>query len=410
MVSDKLNILFVLYEFPPSNKIGARRWGKFYEELKKYCDATYVLTKKNEHIKSSDFYFFESNYPEILDTHPKKFVDKCRYKLAVVAQKIFTKGSLYDKTARLKGEFENKIRDILLKKNINVVITSGAPFSLTYYSVKLKDEFPYVKFVVDLRDPWTWGTVYGFSDITAKRKQFELEMEKYVCENSDLITTPSLKMLDYLKGKYNLKNTYLLSHGFQKGNFKLAKKSETNRKAKLKLIYGGTVYSNLKNEFDILFELLNDKELDFLVNFYTNQFSYYSQEILKELKGKFEIESLLTEEKFFEKLVDADYYLLFYPKQYKDFISSKFYEIIYAKIPIILICESGIVSTFIGENELGIHFEPGLWKSALKDLILGKVELRINKSFKIEEFEYANISMELLKCILDLSGKKSITM
>ncbi len=404
MLPEKLNILLVSYEFPPSNRIGARRWGKFYEELNRCCKSIYVLTRENKGISSENIYFFKANYPGILDTQPSNFTDKILYKLALVKQKIVTRGSLYDKTARLKGEVEKKLRHILLKKNIDVVIATGAPFSLTYYVLKFKSEFPKIKFVVDLRDPWTWGSIYGFSSITEKRKQFELGMEKFVCENADLLTAPSQKMLDYLKSTYSIKSTYLLPHGFQKNNFKLVEKNRKEVSTNLKLIYGGTVYSNLKNEFDILFELLNDKELDFLVNFYTNQFSYYSPEILKELKGKFEVKSLLTEEKFFEKLVDADYYLLFYPSQYKDFISSKFYEIVYAKIPIILICEHGLVSAFITENKLGIHYEPCSWKNALKDLILQKTEIKINNSFAIEEFEYGNISNELLKRVSDLYG------
>ena len=61
---------------------------------------------------------------------------------------------------------------LILEEKINIIIVSGAPFTLLYYSTLLKKKFS-IKLISDIRDPWTWGSGYGMTLLTKPRKKKE---------------------------------------------------------------------------------------------------------------------------------------------------------------------------------------------------------------------------------------------
>jgi hypothetical protein len=73
----------------------------------------------------------------------------------------------------------------------------------------------------------------------------------------------------------------------------------------------------------------------------------------------FEIRSLprIKEEELFQEIKNSNYYFAFYPANFKDFISTKIYEIVALQIPIILVSKKGYLSDFIVDNKLGVFYD-----------------------------------------------------
>jgi hypothetical protein len=94
-----------------------------------------------------------------------------------------------------------------------------------------------------------------------------------------------------------------------------------------------------------------------------------------------------------------DYYVSFVTEQYKDFISTKYFEIISLKKPIILVAPQGILSDFIISNQLGKHFLPSEL-NALAEFLDNPSKFRYNVGFELDNFKYDKLSEILIQKFL----------
>lgn len=108
--------------------------------------------------------------------------------------------------------------EYLEKNRIETIITTGPPHSMHLIGYKLKKKKPDLKWIVDMRDPWSeWGfletlRVSSFARILHKR------LEGQVLKSADtvLTVTPSwVKMLERLSGR----SIKLLTNGYDEADF-----------------------------------------------------------------------------------------------------------------------------------------------------------------------------------------------
>jgi hypothetical protein len=85
----------------------------------------------------------------------------------------------------------------------------------------------------------------------------------------------------------------------------------------------------------------------------------------------------------FNKIREYDFILIVHPEYAKDYISTKFYEILYSKTPIIYLSQRGITSQFIEETKSGIFVDSDSVDSFFKNN-------NMVKKFKYEEFQEIN--------------------
>ena len=91
-----------------------------------------------------------------------------------------------------------------------------------------------------------------------------------------------------------------------------------------------------------------------------------------------------------------------YPDKYKHFLSSKFFEIFYAGIPIIYIGHQGDVGDFILENNLGIVVSPENTEEVLT-AIINKDLKETSQAYKdIDKYYYNNIVSNNLNSLFKL--------
>ena len=89
---------------------------------------------------------------------------------------------------------------LIRSENIDIVITNGTPHSTHLLGLRLKKNFD-LKWICDLRDPWT--EAYYNKDLyrTALAKRIDARLETEVLMNADMITTIGPGMAKLLKSK-----------------------------------------------------------------------------------------------------------------------------------------------------------------------------------------------------------------
>ncbi|PCJ89564.1 MAG: hypothetical protein COA57_01465 [Flavobacteriales bacterium] len=413
------NILIVSYTFPPEKGIGGRRWAKFAKYIAKNGNNVNVIChrRKNQYnlwsddINSKYIHIHEISgfYPKILTQNPKNIYQKILYIAWIKILSLICRGSIYDKSIFLEKAFLQKAREVLSKHNIKYLFITCAPFRLAYYGIKLKSEFDFF-LTIDFRDPWTWGQGYGYSIISPHRKQSDSLMEKKVVNEADLIISPSISILNYLKKKYSDASTNRFAwvpHAFDKDEFPdtIQKRKKAGQQFEIKLIYAGTIYDGYEFFISELIDTLktiqsvNPKTFENIrFDFYSlSESQHYENLIVKEgLIKKMIFNNAIPAKDLFKKLTEYDYTFIYFPEKFKDFISTKFYEVIFLKIPIIYIGNRGEVWDFIHKNKLGYCFSLSEFKSQFLKLVSDEIPLDYNNNFNISKYDFETITKELL--------------
>lgn len=403
----KDKVLIVSYVYPPSTGVGGRRWSKFVKHLNKSGSDIYLLTVNPESPYSKhpserafikEVSYLNNIYPKVIGSIPESIIEKIKYKFALAFVRLLSKGNYYDRSVFLKKQFLNRSGTLIKKHNIDKVIVTAAPFRLLYFGVLLKQLFN-IKLVADVRDPWTWGDGYGMKLLSNKRKEKELFFEREVLENADAVTVPVSPMLKHLQKSYPAQESKikLLPHAYDLDDFD-SEDIIQNNTDEFNLIYGGTIYRGLENEYEALYELCKlHSGVDFKIQIHANKFQYLSIKKKDEIKKNLIISPYISPNDLMAKIKGADAYLLIFPDEVKDFITTKFYEIIQCRTPIIFIGATGEVSQFITLNNLGVHIEPKNIKSQLLEIISKKSEINYNVDFPVEQYSFNTVTKTLIE-------------
>ena len=218
MLQEKLyfvkKVLLITYYFPPSGGAGVQRWLKTIKYLPEFGVETIVLTVDPQ----------VASYPQVDESLCKEVPD------SVKVYKTKTKEilSLYKKVSPQKqvpyGGFANepnptllqkisrfirgnfflpdprkgwnkfalaKAKQIIEQEGIETIITTSPPHSTQLIGLELKRLYPHIKWVADLRDPWT--DIYYNEDLyqTSWARKRNAAYESSVLSGADCIITVS---------------------------------------------------------------------------------------------------------------------------------------------------------------------------------------------------------------------------
>lgn len=117
---------------------------------------------------------------------------------------------------------------LIEKENITRVITSSPPHSTQLIGLKLKKKYPHIKWIADLRDPWT--DIYYYKEFfhTYPARLLDRHYEKSVLRKADNIITVGDRLKIMLSSKVNTAEakTYVVTNGYDDEDFKNLKPSE----------------------------------------------------------------------------------------------------------------------------------------------------------------------------------------
>ncbi len=405
MPDKKKQILLISYVFPPYYGIGGRRWAKHAVGLAASGYTVHVICASNPYSKTSLWYDqVQSNpnivihalapkYPYALLNSKPSFVSKLAYKFWLLVLPLLTKRNYYDRSLFWNKSMLAKAKDIIATHNITNLICSGGPFGQMYFVTTLKQEFKQLIVLNDLRDPWTWAPNWGFASLSKKRMDEEQRLEKEMILNSDIVTVPTDGMLNFLTQKYpGLRYKFVkLPHTFDESEIPVAEKTKSDI---LRLVYYGSVYEGIEKVFEsVLSNVSADKTTS--IDIFTDAIHKLEYILESHKADNIHAYPAIAPKDLFTKFKDYDAVLMINPAYNIENISTKFYEIIFTRTPIIMISETGMGSQYIANNKLGLHILPDNVKEGMADLKRKLEAMNYNANFDLSAFSLKAITKQI---------------
>jgi len=413
MKQSSSTILIVSYYFPPNPVVGSRRWAKYGKVLQENGVDVHVIAAKtnaekspwDEDMKGLNVDYVPGGYPAALDDWGEKSIwQKLKYKWADKMVKTRVTGMPYDRSVFWGNALKKKLRAKIISDKISHVIVSTPPHRSAFFVASLKEEFPHVQFMVDFRDPWTWGSFREYPYLKGTNRRREEEMEKFVITKMDRIIVPVEKMLQSLPEHDAATNEklYWLPAAFDQDDFKkVSIQHKPVDNGPIRFIYFGSLYDNLDDHFQQIAQAIAEADRNIRFDIYSNSTAY--QAIFKEhgVEEQVFYHQPLPSREIFQQVTQANYVFLFKPYEYgKDNVSTKYFEIIQSRTPIILIGEKGMASDFVLDNQLGVHAEVSAAKQLIQSLVDRTKTIEYNAGFDVRPYSFQALGKKMISDLL----------
>ncbi|MCD4723382.1 MAG: glycosyltransferase family 4 protein [Bacteroidales bacterium] len=207
------SVLILTYYWPPAGGPGVQRWLKFAKYLEEFGWRAHILTVRDGTYSALDEQLLKE-VPEGIPVYKTRSRDPFRIynmlkgkkdgSVSVALININKEKSLLDRLSMyIRSNFfipdarkgwipfaYKEAMKIISDKNIDMIVTTGPPHSTHLAGLKIKRKIG-IKWLADLRDPWT--TVY-YNDMlprTEATKRKDKKYEDYVLGNADVLTVVS---------------------------------------------------------------------------------------------------------------------------------------------------------------------------------------------------------------------------
>jgi glycosyltransferase involved in cell wall biosynthesis len=235
-------VLIITYYWPPSGGAGVQRWLRFSKYLPQLgwepviltvdpAYATYPAIDKSLEIevpesievfrtKATDWFRFYSQKKSDIPTagFAKNNENTLKEKLS-----RFIRGNLFLPDPRRgwnKYAFK-KACEIIETSGINHIITTSPPHSTQLIGLKLKKKYPHIKWIADLRDPWTDIYYYKQFYPTPIARKIDTAFETKVLRTADSIITVGKSLKSHFAEKIRgIENKIeVITNGFDENDF-----------------------------------------------------------------------------------------------------------------------------------------------------------------------------------------------
>jgi glycosyltransferase involved in cell wall biosynthesis len=235
-------VLIITYYWPPSGGAGVQRWVKFAKYLPEFGWEPVILTvdPKYAAYPVTDNSLEKEISPD-LQVYRTPATDyfalftRDRTKIPSAGFAINPDNSLKGKISRfVRGNFFipdprkgwnrhafRKASELITSMDIRHVITTSPPHSTQLIGLRLKKTFPDIRWIADLRDPWTDIYYYRQFYPTFISEYIDSYFERKTLQNSDSIITvgPSLKKLFASKVREAAAKTGIITNGYDNDDF-----------------------------------------------------------------------------------------------------------------------------------------------------------------------------------------------
>lgn len=235
-------VLIATYYWPPSGGAGVQRWLKFSKYLPEFGWEPVILTVDPEYAAYPVLdKTLGNSLPENIEVHRTRATDWFRI-YGADKSKIPAAGFANSKDTTLKGKILRFLRgnffipdprrgwnrfafrkasDLIKKGNISTLVTTSPPHSTQILGLKIKRKYPQIRWICDLRDPWTDIYYYDQFYPTFFSKKIDAFYEKRVLREADRIITvgPSLKTSFSLKTEGITDKIEVITNGYDELDF-----------------------------------------------------------------------------------------------------------------------------------------------------------------------------------------------
>ena len=413
-MSKSLNILIISFYFPPYKAVGGRRWAKHSKYLSKMGINTHVLTREFINSSSSwdkDVLSFSDHItrlklkeyvqPYFKRQLPRGLIDKLKWKLSFwnwELQKRFLKGNIHDISRNTVNDFYEAAEKNIISNSIDTVILSVGPFHYSEVLVLLKQKFPHIKYIIDYRDYWEDSLV----SLTSWQVEFEKKLQRQVIDTVDLILSPNWEMQKHYESTFKVKS-YCLPHCYDPEDFSQIKSASIEPRSDIKLIYGGAFYAGIEENILLIKDFVNQlSKINSVSAEFFVSIKGYEEELSHPLIKRFDF---IDSAEYFQKIANSDFVILILPSNRVNAMSSKFFELVAMKKPILYFGKCGDVSDYLIQHGLGFHITAENCKDMAQLVIENSVSKSVpNLNYDISKhgFEYCTkLLVDELNCLLN---------
>ncbi|HEY3371905.1 MAG TPA: glycosyltransferase family 4 protein [Prolixibacteraceae bacterium] len=376
-------VLIITYYWPPSGGAGVQRWLKFAKYLPEFGWQPIILTVDPQYASypQRDKSLASEIDPSCLVYNTKSFELYNLYKLLSGKKEVpyggfanESKEGLLQKVSKfLRGNFLlpdprkgwnkyafRKASKLIREFNIDTVVTTSPPHSTQLIGLKLKQTFN-IKWIADLRDPWTDIYFYNQFKHTALARAIDLRYERKVVENADLIVTVSEDVKRIFASKSSLPiavKTHVIPNGFDEDDFMIRLVPTEPKKV---ITYTGTISEAypVDSFLKALCSLEQELKSQILIRFVGK----VPQSVVQKFKDtnlEIELVGYVDHPKSIEYLFRSNLLLLVIPevKNNHGILTGKFFEYLASEIPILAIGPTeGDLAKIIEETHCGKLFD-----------------------------------------------------
>jgi hypothetical protein len=314
---------------------------------------------------------FKTTFPTSLKKQPTKLVDKVKYRMALRKMVLKTKGTPYDRAALDQLAFRSLFRQRMEAFRPDVVVATGAPFDLLYFTAAELESFPEILSLGDLRDPWVNGSSFGYSALSERRLKIEKQKEAKVVSTFDLVSMPWRENIEELKQRHpqHEEKLFVLPHFFDEDDLQ----SEDVVDDPPDLIYGGGVYEGLGAAMAELSQFAKVHELKMEIRTNSRVDQSFQHDFFKVLPP-------LDSKAFLARVKSAKNSLLFLPEG-KRYGLTKLYELAACGNPILAIGKKSNLSELIEKESLGTFIRIDHLTADLEKALEEQPNFEMNKNW-----------------------------
>lgn len=376
-------VLIITYYWPPSGGAGVQRWLKFAKYLPEFGWQPVILTVDPEYASypQRDESLLSEVNPECLVFTTKSFELYNFYKLISGKKEVpyggfandSKEGMLQKGSKFLRGNFLlpdprkgwnkyalKKAEELIREFDIDTVVTTSPPHSTQLIGLELKQKFN-IRWIADLRDPWTDIYYYDQFMHTALARKIDIRYERKVVENADLLITVSedVKRIFAEKSKLPIAaKTVVIPNGFDEDDFRIKVVPKETKKV---ITYTGTISEayEVDSFLDALQRLESDLKQQLRIRFVGKVPAVVVQKF-RATGLEIELVGYVDHPKSIEYLLRSDLLLLVIPKvkNNKGILTGKFFEYLASKKPVLAIGPTdGDLAKIIQETKCGQMFD-----------------------------------------------------
>ena len=401
-----------------------QRWLKFAKYLPQFGWEPVILTVDPEYavypvIDNS----LEQEIPDNIKVYRTKALDWFRF-YSSDKSKVPSAGFASNHNNSLKGKISRFVRgnffipdprrgwnrfafmkacEIIEKENIEIVVTTSPPHSTQLIGLKLKNRFKKIKWIADLRDPWTDIYYYDLFYPTRLSKKIDAWYEKSVLKNADKIISIGyiLKELFESKAPEIASKTEVITNGFDESDFENIAKHEPS---KFTITYVGTLSE--KYCIDVFLDAISLLNRDDILLRFVGKIPESTQaQIIRFAKNKtVEFIDYAPHNEAINYMINSSLLLLLIPEltDNKLIITGKLFEYIASQKPILCIGPTdgeaaGIISKLNNGNSFNYSD-----KESICRFIDDKINNPDFKCGNISEFSRRNLTNKLAAALNDV--------
>jgi glycosyltransferase involved in cell wall biosynthesis len=376
-------VLIITYYWPPSGGAGVQRWLKFAKYLPEFGWQPIILTVDPEYASypQRDESLLAEVDSDCLVYTTKSFELYNLYKLISGKKEVpyggfanESKEGLFQKASKfLRGNFLlpdprkgwnkyalKKAAELIREFDIDTVVTTSPPHSTQLIGLKLKQKFN-IRWIADLRDPWTDIYYYNQFKHTALALKIDKSYERRVIENADLLVTVSEDVKRIFAEKSNLQiaaKTAVIPNGFDEEDFRITEVKAETRKI---ITYTGTISEAY--DVDAFLEALVRLDTSLKSNILIRFVGKVPPSVAQKFRNtglEVELVGYVDHPKSIEYLFRSDLLLLVIPKvkNNQGILTGKFFEYLASQKPVLAIGPvDGDLARIMDETQCGKLFD-----------------------------------------------------